>query len=103
MDYNRCDMNLANKITIERMTDHFVLRFSMCTASDKDVNEEPVAVVAVPLTTAMELALGTFEAMMQSILDLQAHFAGLQGRIDAINRMSSGNQEVGKGTPSGGR
>lgn len=94
-------MNIANQVKIERMKDHFVLRFSMRHASEAGAEEEHVATIAVPLTTAIELSLGMFEAMTHSIVELQMHFVGLQSRINEINKVAGQVQTRGQGTPTG--
>ena len=79
-------MNIANHVHIERQTDLFVLRFVMRSSADGETTtEEPVAVIAVPLKTAIELGIGVFTGMMHSLAELQLYIGGLQNRINRIN------------------
>ena len=83
-------MNIANQVTINRINDHFVLRFGLRVPSGSaDSDVEPVAAVALPLTAAIELTLTLFESMVSSIMELQTFFGGLQSRFDRIAQFTA--------------
>lgn len=75
-------MDFVNKVNIERRTDHFILSFSVD-------GGEAVARVALPLTSAIDLSLELFGAMLKSAAELQHHFSALQTRIDELNKLSA--------------
>ncbi len=79
-------MVFANRISIDRFNDHFVIHFSA--AETKDGEAEEVASVVLPLTIGVELALKLFEAMYSSMIELQAHFVDIQRTIDSLNNVA---------------
>lgn len=71
----------SNNVDIERQTDHFILHFR--THGDEGA---PIASVAIPLISGIDLTLKMFEMMVMSMADTFLHMQGLQGRIDGINK-----------------
>lgn len=87
-------MNFANHVTIKRMPDHFFIRFGL--RQDKDQKDEgtEVATLAVPLELSVDLSLKLFEALFQSVPELQAIFNGFQGRVNTLNALSEAQKRA---------
>ena len=85
-------MQFANRIKIDRKTDHFVVHFSVSTGEAEGDQGTPVFTVVLPLTTGIDLSLELFQAMVSSIGELQGHMVDVQSRITKLNELVTGAQ-----------
>lgn len=82
-------MEIANCITVERRTDHFILHVGVSKPDEPKVMDRELTAFAVPFTTGVDLALLMFESMFESALELQGYFVQIQERINSLNALGA--------------
>lgn len=94
LGYPTATMNFANHVKIERMPDHFFIRFGLRQSRDDKDEGVEVAVIAVPLELSVDLSLKLFEALFKSVPELQNIFNSFQVRVSGLNALTEAQKKA---------